>query len=146
GALGLHVNGDQPAVGPIENIERLLILGRILGAGAEDDAGRAANADVADGGQAVGIVAGPLGGSFAEAAVPRAGGVEDADGAIPGRAPVPVHVAVEAEQLAIGVEADVVGIALPRRVNLGVMPVEIHSGDEAAGRLLAGAESVAVFG
>src|SRR5271169_1717970 len=108
---------NQPSVSPVKHVVRFLILGGEFGAGAEDNAGRAADADVDDSGQTVEVVFGPLGGAFAEAAVVGAGGVEDADRAIPGRAPVPFHVAVE-----------------------------IHAGDESAGRHLAGAKAVAVFG
>src|SRR3954464_9112618 len=139
------MHGDEAAVAPVENVIGFLILGGKLRAGAKEHAGRAADADRGRRGEAVEIILRPLGGAFAEAGVTAANGVEDADRAIPGRTPVPFHVGVEAEELAISVEGDVVGIALARGEQLDILAVLVHAGDEAARRNLACAKAVAVF-
>ena len=136
---------DQAAIRPVVNVERLLILRRELRAVAERHAGRAADPDDGDRRIAVGIVLGPLGAPLAEAAVAAAHRVEDADRAVPRSAPVPFHVAVEAEELAVGVERDVVGVALARGDELGILAVGIEPDDVAAGRLVIGAEAVSVL-
>ena len=102
-AARLEMDRDQAAIRPVVNVERLLILRRELRAVAERHAGRAADPDDGDRRIAVGIVLGPLGAPLAEAAVAAAHRVEDADRAVPRSAPVPFHVAVEAEELAVGV-------------------------------------------
>ena len=143
--LRRQVHRDQSAIGPIAHEERLLILQRKFRARAENHAGRAADADDRSGGQAVEVVFRPLRAPFAKSLIAAADGMEGADRPVPRRAPVPFHVAVEAEQFAVGVEGDVVRVAQIRR---RIIPGSCRP-DPSARRIrrrqLAGAESVAVF-
>ena len=61
--------------------------------------------------------------------------MQDPDGPIPRGAPIPFHVAVEGEQLAVLVEREVVGVALPGREQLRARTVRLHPEDVATRRL-----------
>ena len=112
---------------------------------AELNAGRRADADVDVRGQAVGIPDRPFGRAFAKPVIATADDVVDANRPIPRRAPVPFHVAVEAKQLAVRTEIDVVGIAETGGKQLDVPAVGVHARHETAGRFFAGAKAVSVF-
>lgn len=133
GAGGGEVDGIHGAVGPVVDEEGALVFRGELGAGAEGDAGGAAEADVDDGGEAVGVVAGPLAGAAAPAELGAAGAVVHAGGAIPGGADVPLHVGVVAEELALGAEGDVELVAEAGAEELEVFAIGIHGADVAAG-------------
>ena len=112
---------------------------------AEFHACRRADPDVERGRQAVRIPVRPLGGAFAKAVIARADDVVDANGSIPGRAPVPFHVAVEAKQFAVRTEIDVVGIAETGGEQLNVLAIGIQARDETSGRFFSGAKSVPIL-
>ena len=104
---------DQAAVGPIADVERLLIVGRKFRAGSEDHSGRRTHADIHHRWQAVSVILGPLGAAFTIAVVTTTHCMERANRPIPWIAPVPFHITVKAEKLAIRVEGDVIVVALP---------------------------------
>ena len=142
--LGRQVSGDEPAVGPVAHEERLLVLGRELGPGPEGHAGRRADADVDDGPEAVGVVFRPLAGAVSPAELGGAGAVVDTSRPIPGPAPIPLHVGVEGEQLAVAVEGEVVGVAEAAEHEVPLLAVRVGAEDEAAGGEAAGRETVSV--
>src|ERR1051325_11965358 len=72
----------------------------------EFHAGRRTQADVEIAGQTVRVIHRPLARAGAPAVFAAAHAMIDARGSIPGRADVPLHVAVEGEQLAVGVEVE----------------------------------------
>src|SRR5439155_21344563 len=108
------------------------------------DSGRRADADVHDGAHGVGVVVGPLAGAVAPAELGRADAVVDADRPVPRHAPVVFHVGVEAEQFAVGVEGDVVGVAESSEHQLPLLAVGIGAEDVAAGCHLAGGVAAGV--
>ena len=69
----------------------------------------------------------------------------DANRPIPWRAPVPLHVAVEAEQFAVRTEIDVVGIAETGGKQLDIPAVGAHADYKPAGRFFARAKSVPIL-
>src|SRR5687768_8819761 len=105
------MDGVDVAVGPVLDEEGALVSGGELGAGAEGNAGGGAHSGVDDGAEGVGVVVGPLAGAVAPAVLAAAGDEVDADGSVPGGSGVPLHVGVVVEELAVGVEVDVVGVA-----------------------------------
>ena len=144
-AVRFQVNRHQPPVSPVADIERLLVFRGKFRAGAEDHAGRAADADIHRSRHAVRIILRPLRAAFAEALVAAAHALKRACGPIPRAAPVPFHVAIVAEQLAVRIERDVVIVALPGRKHLHVFSIEVHARHVAAGRFRACAESVSIL-
>src|SRR5437879_2455610 len=69
----------------------------------------------------------------------------DADGPVKWQAPVPFHVAVKAEHFAVGVESKIIGVAHAGAEQLAILAVLVEAQNEAAGRLDAVAETVAVI-
>ena len=59
--------------------------------------------------------------------------MNDARRAIPGQAPVPFHIAIEREQLALGIEIEIVGIAKTGKHQLPFFTLGIGSQDVTAG-------------
>jgi hypothetical protein len=102
GAFAFEVDGPHGAVGPIVDVDGVLVFRGEFRAGASDDAGGAAGADVERGGQRVGVVVRPFAAAAAPAVVGTADAVIHAGGAIPGAADVPLHVGVVGEELAVG--------------------------------------------
>lgn len=125
--------GHEPAVGPVADVEGLLILRGKVRTGAENHACRASDADVHGRGKTVLIILGPLRAALAESLVAAADGMEHAHGPVPWAAPVPFHVAVEAEEFTIRIEGDVVVVALACGEQLRILTVQIHSQHVAAG-------------
>src|SRR6185503_6807182 len=106
-------------------------------------AGGRADADVHRGRQAVRVFLRPFRAALAKALVAAADDVINARWPVPRRAPVPFHVTVETEQLAVLVEIDVVGVALAAGEQFGVAAVPVEAHDVTPGRLAARAEPVA---
>ena len=109
-----QVHCEEPAIGPIAGKQGFLIFGWKLGAGAEDHAGGAADAHGHRRGQAVGEILGPLRATLAESLIATAHRMKDANRTVPRRSPIPFHIAVKPEQFSVGVERDVVIVALAR--------------------------------
>jgi len=106
------VDGNQATVGPVTDVEGLLISGRKSCSRTEGDSGGATDSDGCGLRQTIGVVLWPFGGAFAKAIIATLNGMEDVNRSLPGGAPVPFHVAVPAEQLTVGIEGDVVGVTL----------------------------------
>ena len=133
GPLRLDVNGVHRAKGPVEDVKRLLVLGREPGAVAEGHPHGRARTGVDQLRQAVDIISRPFTRAAAPAEFASAGGVDNPRGPIPGGAEVPFHVGVVNEQLAVGAEVHVVGIAIAGADDFPVLTERIGLGDPAAG-------------
>ena len=142
-AIGREVNGHDAAVGPIKDVEGALIFGRELRAITELGASGAADADV-DSGEAVWIISGPFAGAGAPAVFAAGDGVVHARGTIPRSAPIPFHIGIEHEDLAIAIESEVVGIAETGAEEVPGFAIEIGANDVAAGSENAGGVAVAI--
>src|SRR5258707_8527057 len=145
GTFGRKVDGKDSSVSPIHGEERLLIFRRIGAVRSKLHSCGRADADVQSSREAVREVIRPLARPFAESEVRAADDVVDARGTIPGRAPVPFHVAVEPEKFSFSVEGDVVIIPLAGSEEVAVVRIRIHSENKTAGRLIATAEAIAVL-
>ena len=88
---------------------------------------------------------GPLCGTFAKPIVATSHRMKHVNRAIPGSSPVPFHVAVKAKQFAIGVEGNIVRVALSGRKQFDILAVQIHSSDITTGRLRTCAKTVPIF-
>src|SRR5205814_6094800 len=89
-------------------------------------------------------VGGPLAGAAAPAELRGAGAMVDAGGPVPGHAPVPLHVRVEREEFAVGVEGHVVGVAEAGQDQLPLLALGVGAEDVAAGGQDAGGVAVTV--
>ena len=127
------MQGVDRAEGPVAEIKGLLILRRELRAVAERHADGRAGADVDHGRQAVDVIRRPLAGAAPPAELAAAGRMDRAGRAIPGHAHVPFHVRVIGEQLAVGVEGDVVAVAIAAADDFPGLAVGVGAGDPAAG-------------
>ena len=132
-AVRFEVDGHEPAIGPVQDVKGLLVFRGKLRALAVADSGRAADADVHDGSQAVGVVIRPFAGAVAPAEFRTGDGVVHAGGAIPGDAPVVFHVRIEREQFAIHVESEVELVAKTGAEEIELGGVFVHAQDVAAG-------------
>ena len=132
-AVRLEVDRPHGAVGPVEREHGALVFRGKLRAGAEDGAGRRAGADVDGAGQRVRIIRRPAAGTGAPAVVAAADDVVDAGGHVPRRAHVPLHVGVVGEELAVGIEGDVVLVAEAAGEELDAFAVRVGFADVAAG-------------
>ncbi len=86
------MDGVDGAVGPVEGVNGVLVVGREPGTLSGEHSGGAAGADVEGGRKAVGIPDRPFAGAGAPAELAAAGAVIDPGGTIPRRAAVPLHV------------------------------------------------------
>ena len=136
---------DQTSISPVLNEERPLILRRKLRARAEANSRGAADADVHRRRQAVVVILRPLARTLAEAMVRTARQMVHTYWAIPRRAPVPLHVTVKAEQLAIMIEGHAVGVALAARDEFAVLAIGVHAHHKSTRRLASRAEAVAIL-
>lgn len=143
-ADGTEVEGEDAAEAPIEGEQGPLVALGEAGAGAEGDAGGGTQADIGDTWEGIGVISGPFAGAFTEPVIDAGEAMEDPVGPVPGEAPVAFHVAVEGEELAVGVEGDVVGIAEAGGEEFGFGAIWVHAEDEAARWLAAGSEPVPV--
>ena len=144
GAGWLQVNGEDSAIGPVEGVDGLLVFHGELGADAVAHAGRRTDADIEEAAEAIEVEGRPNAGARTPAELRRARAVVEANGTIPRHAPVPFHVAIEGEQLAIGIERDVVGVAETAEHQLPGLALRIGADDVAAGRQNSGRVAVAV--
>ena len=133
GAIRSEVDGIHGAVGPVHDVERILVFGGEFRAIAELDASGAAGADVEHGRHAVRVVGGEFSGTIPEAEVRPGNGVTDAGGAVPRQSDVPFHIAVVTEKLSVLVEGDVVGVAEAHADEFPGFAVEVGFGDPAGG-------------
>ena len=122
------------AKGPIEDVDRILVLRRELRAEAGEHARRAARADVDRGRQAVLVVVRPLARSIAPAELASAHHVVHPRGPVPGSAEVPLHVGVVGKEVARRIEGQIVGIAVADADHLPVLSVRREAAHVAAGR------------
>ena len=111
----------------------MLILRGEFRAGAGDDAGGAAGADVERGGQVVRVVVRPFAAAAAPAVVGTADAVIHAGGAIPWAADVPLHVGIVGEELALIIEADIELVAEAVAEEFEAGAIGVHAANVAAG-------------
>ena len=132
-ARGLEVDGIHRAERPVADVEGLLVLRWELRAEAERHAHGRTRPDVHEGRQAVWERRLPLAGAAPPAEVAAARGVVDTGGPVPRRAEVPFHVGVVDEHLAVGVEGEVVRIAVAGGPDFPCLAVTVGADDIAAG-------------
>ena len=106
------MNGNQTTIGPVANIKCLLVLHGEFCTGTEDNTCRTTDADRRRLRQAIRIIVRPLRAAFSEAVIATTNGMENMDRPIPGHSPVPFHITVEAKQFAVGIETNVIRVAL----------------------------------
>ena len=128
------MNGTHRAERPVADVESALIFGGELCAVAEGHANRRTGADVGQRRQAVGEAGGPLAGAAAPAEFAAAGGMVDTRRPVPGGAEIPFHVGVVDKHLAVGIEGEVVGIAIATGPHLPRLSLRIGAHDIAARR------------
>ena len=146
GALGLEMDRNDPAIGPIHRQQGLFIFFGEIRFCAELHARRRADSDVDDRRQSIVVPLGPLRRAFAKTVVTAAHEMIDANRAVPWHTPIPFHVAVEAENLSFGAEIKIVGVAHSCGHQLNILCIGIQSEQETARRLFARAKSIAIFG
>ena len=139
------MHGHNAAIRPIHHPERVAVLLREFRLRGRDDSRGRADADVHHFRQTVRVVSRILRRAFAETLIAAAHDVIRARGPVPRRTPIPLHVAVEAQQLAVRVEADVVSVALTRGKQLRVLPLQIHAQHIAARRLAPRPEPIPIL-
>src|SRR5690242_3645203 len=105
------MNSEDSSVGPVHYEKRPFVFVWIIAFRPELYSGRRADADIDNRRETVGVIFRPLRAALAKSVVAAADDVHDPDRPVPRHAPIPFHVAVEAEQFAVGVERDVVGVA-----------------------------------
>src|SRR3989442_14560104 len=99
---------NEPAVGPVHDVQRLLVLRGELGTVAEYDTGWTSEPDIHDRRQRVFVIGRKLAASAAIAEVAATDGMKHSRRPIPRQTPVPLHVAVETKYLAVDIEGDVI--------------------------------------
>src|SRR5690242_16478557 len=104
------MHGEEAAIGPVEGEEGFAIFIGEIAFGAKLDAGRRADANVHDGPQAVRVIFRPIGRTGAPAVFSPGDAMNDARGTIPWQAPIPFHVAIEREHLAVRTEIEIIRI------------------------------------
>ena len=115
GTLAFQIDGQDPSLRPVADQEAVVILRRELVCLVESHSGGTSSPDVDGAREAVEVIRRPLARAVPPAELRADRAVIDAYRAIPGEADVPFHVAVEREELAIGVEGEVILVAESRR-------------------------------
>ena len=133
-AVGREVDRVHRAERPVADEEGLLIFGGELRAVAEGGADRRAGADVDERREAVGQRRRPLAGTGTPAELAATRGMVDARRPIPRRPEIPLHVGVVDEHLAVGVEGEVVGIAVAAGPDFPLLAIGIGADDIAPRR------------
>ena len=133
-AVGRQMDRVHRSERPVADEERLLVLGGKLRAVAEGGADRRAGADVDERREAVGQRRRPLAGTGTPAELAATRGMVDARRPIPRRPEIPLHVGVVDEHLAVGVEGEVVGIAIAAGPDFPLLAIGIGADDIAPRR------------
>src|SRR5438105_10940367 len=104
GALRLEMDRNDSAISPIHCEQRLLVLFRKIRLCAELHARRRADADIDHWRQAVVVPLWPFRCAFTKPIITATHQMVDANRSVPRHAPIPFHIAVEAENLPFGTE------------------------------------------
>ena len=129
-----QMHGNDSAVGPVENEERLAILFGEVALRPELRSRRRAEADIDDARQAVGEMVGPDASPLPPTVFASRHDVHHAGRPIPRCPGIPLHVGIVGEQLAIRIEVQSVGVPKSTREQLPRLPVGVHPPDVTAGR------------
>ena len=99
--VGDKMDGIHRPIGPIVDEESVLIFAGEFSSGSDNNASRAAGANIGGGRKSVGVVAGPFPSSRTPTGIESTDRMINAGGAIPGRTNVPFHIGIEGEEFAI---------------------------------------------
>src|SRR5436305_12452007 len=102
---------EDSAIRPIEHEQGFAIFLRKLALGAEFHTRGRTDADIDSRWEAVGVILGPIGAAGTPAKFGARHAMINPRRPVPWQAPVPFHVAVEGEHLAVSIEVEVVGVA-----------------------------------
>ena len=133
-SIGSQVHGRHGAIGPVQAIDGLLILGREFGSQTGGDSHRGTRANPVGTRQAVRIPLRPFAGAGTPAKVSTTGHMVEARGAVPWCACVPFHVRVIGKEFSVYVECHVIGIPESHSEGFPVFTILIKAGNPSAWR------------